>query len=195
MNRLYVKKRNLRYFYYWLEHVYQDAEINIECCEYALKHELDKLQPKELLQLNKEIAVSKLILTQYVEIEAQCNAVEKEVLCFPSVPYGLIAGMKVESFERIRLEVFKKWAAIVMPSDVIYVHEIDNFKLGSLLRERRIELNHSSIEISSFIGISNNSFRNYEKGLRTIPLNVLYVLCELYKLDIIEILEKSYLRN
>jgi DNA-binding XRE family transcriptional regulator len=115
------------------------------------------------------------------------------VLCSPRVPYGLIAGMQIESFERIRLEVFKKWSAIVMPSDVIYVHEIDNFKLGSLLKERRIELNLTSIEISSFIGISNNAFRNYEKGLRTIPLNVLYALCELYKLNIKEILEESFL--
>lgn len=193
MNRLYVKKRNLRYFYYWLEHIYQDAKINIDCCEYTLRNHLDELKPKEILQLDKEIADSKLILKQYDELEALCNAVEKEVLCSPRAPYGLISGMKVESFERIRLEVFKKWAAIVMPSDVIYVHEIDNFKLGSLLKERRVELNHTSIEISSFIGISNNAFRNYEKGLRTIPLNVLYALCELYKLDIKEMLEKSFL--
>lgn len=74
------------------------------------------------------------------------------MLCSPRTPYGLIAGMNIESFERIRLKVFKKWAAIVMPSDVIYVHEIDNFKLGSLLKKRRVELNHTSIEISSFKG-------------------------------------------
>ena len=86
MNRLYVKKRKLHYFYYWLEHIYQDAEINIDCCEYALKYKLDELKPKELLQLNKEIADSKLLLKQYEKIEAQCNAVEKEVLCSPRAP-------------------------------------------------------------------------------------------------------------
>ena len=91
--------------------------------------------------------------------------------------------------------MFKEWDSIVMPSDIIYVHEIDNFNLGSLLKERRIELNNTSIKISSFIGITNNAFRNYEKGPRTNHLNVLYALCELYKSDIKEILEKSFFKN
>lgn len=74
-------------------------------------------------------------MKQYEEIEAQCNAAEKEVLCFLRAPYGSISEMKIESFERIRFDVFKKWAAIVMPSGVIYAHEIENFKLGNLLKK------------------------------------------------------------
>lgn len=60
--------------------------------------------------------------------------------------------MKNESFENIRFEVFKKWAAIVMSSEVIYVHEIDDAKLGTLLKEKRIERNLTLLEVSSFLG-------------------------------------------
>lgn len=123
MNRLYVKKRNLHYFYYWLEHIYQNTEINIDCSRETLRLHLDKLSQKEIIKLNKEIEESQLVIKQYDELIVQYNAVKKEILCSPRELYVALAGMKNESFENIRFVVFKKWAAIVMPSEVIYVHK------------------------------------------------------------------------
>ena len=73
--------------------------------------------------------------------------------------------------------------------NLIYIHNLDVKKLGELLREARNKKYLSVNSVSDFLGLTESSIRNYENGRRTPGINVLYALCEIYNIEIMDLLK------
>lgn len=102
----------------------------------------------------------------YKSFLAELTDVEKEIVYSPREPNNAIAGIGKEQFEEIRLEVFKKWCVKFLPSNIVYIREIDRKKMGASLKEARHGKGYSAIEVCRYLGISTGALRNYENGKR-----------------------------
>ena len=78
-----------------------------------------------------------------------------------------------------------------MVDNLIFIHEFLTPKLGKILKDKRIEKYYSVNSVTDFLGISADVLRNYETGRRSPRINVLYALCELYEINIGEVIKAS----
>ena len=59
--------------------------------------------------------------------------------------------------------------------------DIDERSIGLKLKQGRIELGLTRKEVAGYLGISHQQLEKYEKGANRIPINRLYIICQLFK--------------
>lgn len=64
-----------------------------------------------------------------------------------------------------------------------------NKKLGAVLKNIRNERHLSQQEIADRLGVSRSCYTHYETGDRGMDINVLFKLCDIYNVDVNEILK------
>ena len=61
---------------------------------------------------------------------------------------------------------------------------LDKKKVAERLKQLRIESNYNKEEVAGLVGISSATLRSYENGDVLVPLDVLYLLLQIYGMDI-----------
>jgi len=184
MGNIFLKRRSLYMFYYWCNRTLPEAEFRYQMADAALKNNV--IADEDLTKIEKEKNDAFKELLAYKSFLAELTDVEKEIVYSPKEPNNAIAGIRKEQFEEIRLEVFKKWCAKFLPSNIVYIREIDRKKMGSSLKEARHRKGYSAIEVCKYLGISTGALRNYENGTRIPSLKVFVALCDLYEKNLLE---------
>lgn len=85
-------------------------------------------------------------------------------------------------------DLIDKWLEVVFPNDETRLKELDTFKLAKTLEELRKTLEYSKEEIAELIGVLPATLRAYERGVNLIPVNKLFLLCQIYDVSIADIL-------
>lgn len=190
MGNIFLKRRSLYMFYYWCNRTLPEAEFRYQMADAALKNNV--IADEDLTKIEKEKNDAFKELLAYKSFLAELTDVEKEIVYSPKEPNNVIAGIRKEQFEEIRLEVFKKWCVKFLPSNIVYIREIDRKKMGASLKEARHGKGYSAIEVCKYLGISTGALKNYEDGNRTPAINVLYTLCNLYEKNLIKLIEDAF---
>ncbi len=178
MANIFLKRRSLYQFIYWCTRTLPEAYFRVEEANEALNNKL--VLEENLSITQKRLDEAKKELFNYEIFLAELSDVEKEIIYSPKEPNDKLTGIKKEQFENIRLEVFKKWCIKFLPTNIIYVREIDKKKLGAELKRARLEKGFSAVEVTRYLGISIGALRNYENGSRTPGLSVFFALSEIY---------------
>lgn len=63
-------------------------------------------------------------------------------------------------------------------------------KIGFLLKEKRIEKNYSLQRVGDMIGRTKSSIHYYETGKRSIDIDVLEAICNVYGIDMYDFLDQ-----
>lgn len=182
--KVFLKQRNMYYMKYWCLKV-SDADISVFCCNEII----DSLDLQEKEKIIKEKGVSEQLLYEYQLFYNELDEVEKVVLLSYIYDKPIPPSMNAICYENIKVKVYKKWCMKFLNDNLIYIHDLDVKKLGELLREARNKKYLSVNSVSDFLGLTESSIRNYENGRRTPGINVLYALCELYNLRIVELIK------
>lgn len=62
--------------------------------------------------------------------------------------------------------------------------QIDKKKVAETIKQLRIESNYNKEEVAGLVGISSPTLRAYEEGNALVPLDVLYLVLQIYGMDI-----------
>jgi DNA-binding XRE family transcriptional regulator len=190
MGNIFLKRRSLYMFYYWCNRTLPEAEFRYQMADAALKNNV--IADEDLTKIEKEKNDAFKELLAYKSFLAELTDVEKEIVYSPKEPNNAIAGIRKEQFEEIRLEVFKKWCVKFLPSNIVYIREIDRKKMGAILKEARHGKGYSAVEVGRYLGISSGALRNYESGARLPGVSVLYALCKIFGIDILKLVERTF---
>ena len=190
MANIFLKRRSLYQFIYWCTRTLPEAYFRVEEANEALNNKLALEDDLSITQ--KRLDEAKKELFNYEIFLAELSDVEKEIIYSPKEPSDKLTGIKKEQFENIRLEVFKKWCIKFLPTNIIYVREIDKKKLGAELKRARVEKGFSAVEVTRYLGISAGALRNYEVGNRIPKMSIMYSLCSIYGEKVDGIIEKSF---
>ena len=61
---------------------------------------------------------------------------------------------------------------------------MDKNKVAKTIKRLRIESNYNKEEVAGLVGISSVTLRSYENGDVLVPLDVLYLILQIYGIDI-----------
>lgn len=99
---------------------------------------------------------------------------------------GIIVNFNRRKISLIHKNIFNKWQAICFKNKKLRIKKIDDKALGTELRKIR-ELNFLTVTaVAEALEIAPSTLRNYELGNRTISLNVLYGLSQIYHISLEE---------
>ena len=189
MAQYYVKKRAIHSYIQWATYSHDYAELHFTEAETILG--MPEYAGECRDRLIEERGRAKKFLDEYDEFMAGLNEVELLVFKHIIKYDNTIKGMDFDRYKKIKLDLYKRWCRKFMPSELVYVHELDAKKLGSFLREARINSGFTRKSVANFLVISESAMKMYEIGERLPKLNVLYALCELYQMNFQETVEKT----
>ena len=189
MSQYYVKKRSMHSFIDWVTCAHNRAELHFNEATEILNGVTISIVDRNSLLNERERA--KRYLDEYDKFISELNDVELLVLKHIIKYDNKIKGMVQERYGKIKMNIYVKWCRKFMPSDLIFVHELDKGKLCKMLRSGREEAGFSRKSVADFLVISESSLKMYELGERMPKINVLYALCELYGLDCQNLIKNS----
>lgn len=128
----------------------------------------------------KEYEDAVKILSEYESLLLWLD--EEETLIFKRSMEGngIIVNINRSKIPLIHKNIFNKWQAICFKTKKLRIKRIDDKTLGTELKKIR-EINFLTVTaVSEALEIAPSTLRNYELGNRTISLNVLYGLSQIY---------------
>jgi len=189
MSQYYVKKRSMHSFIDWVTYAHDRAVLHYSGAVEVLN--CSNLSDDDKKSLMNERDRATKYLREYDEFIGELNNVELLVLKHIVKYNNRIKGMSQDRYSKIKMDIYFKWCRKFMPFDLVYVHEIDSLKLALELKRGREEASFSRKSVAGFLVISESSMKMYEIGERTPKLNVLYALCELYGVDLNQVIKNS----
>lgn len=189
MSQYYVKKKSMHSFIDWMSYAHDRAELHYSEAVQVLR--AGNLSEEDVKSLINERDRAKKFLDEYNEFKNNLNDVELIVLKHIIKYDNKIKGMSQERYGKIKMEIYVKWCRKFMPSDLIFIHELDRHKLSVVLKESRLNAGFSRKSVADFLIISESTMKMYELGERIPKINILYALCELYSLKIDEVIKDS----
>lgn len=181
MSQYYIKKRKLSSFIDWIENGKYYADVHLDSSVTVLTS-YEGLSFADALTLEKEKQKALKFLEEFNEYMNELNDVEKVVANHirRNVP---LTGMSDKRYQEIRNNIYIKWCRKFMPSELIYVHEIDMDKFAYEIRKARLDKRYTIKSVAEFLLISESTIRSYETGRRLPRLNILFALLEIYEHD------------
>lgn len=92
-------------------------------------------------------------------------------------PWTLLNGFEIH-------DLYEKWLEIVGNSRLNQLEEITNEEVGKVLKEQRELLCLSRVQVAGVVGISPETLKAYESGIRTLPFDIYYKLVQFMRLSI-----------
>lgn len=181
MSQYYIKKRKLTSFIDWIENGKYYADVHLDSSVTVLTS-YEGLSFADALTLEKEKQNALKFLDEFNEYMNELNDVERVVANHirRNVP---LTGMNDKRYQEIRNNIYIKWCRKFMPSEIIYVHEIDMYKFAYEIRKARLDKKYTIKSVAEFLLISESTIRSYETGRRLPRLNILFALLEIYEQD------------
>lgn len=181
MSQYYIKKRKLASFIDWIENGKYYADVHLDSSVTVLTS-YEGLSFADALTLEKEKQNALKFLEEFNEYMNELNDVEKVVANHirRNIP---LTGMSDKRYQEIRTNIYLKWCRKFMPSELIYVHEIDMNKFAYEIRKARLDKRYTIKSVAEFLLISEATIRSYETGRRLPRLNILFALLEIYEIS------------
>lgn len=137
----------------------------------------------------KEYEEATQVLNEYKSLLLWLDEEETDIFNRVIIKNQIINDLDRTKVFLISENIFKKWQAICFQNNKVQIKKIDNKTLGTKLRKIR-ELNFMTVTaVADALKIAPSTLRNYELGNRTITLNVLYGLAQIYDISIGKFIE------
>jgi len=179
VSQYYIKKRKLASFIDWIENGKYYADVHLDSSVTVLTS-FEGLSFAEALTLEKEKQNALKFLEEFNEYMNELNDVEK-VVANHIRRNAPLTGMSDKRYQEIRTNIYLKWCKKFMPSELIFVHEIDMDKFAYEIRRVRLAKRYTIKSVAEFLLISESTIRSYETGRRLPRLNILFALLEIYE--------------
>lgn len=127
-----------------------------------------------------EYEEAKRILYQYKVLVATLNDEQKELLKNYYIPHKISPWNKHYLFK----EIYSNWLELVFPNGDDRLKRLDKKKVAKTIKKLRLESNYNKEEVAGLVGISSATLRSYENGDVLVPLDVLYMILQIYGIDI-----------
>ena len=148
-------------------------------CKYIVKS-FSYYSPEMARSRINEYEEARRILYQYKVLVATLNNEQRELLKNYYIPHKIAPWDKHYLFK----EIYINWLEIVFPNGDDCLKRLDKNKVAERLKQLRIGSNNNKEEVAGLIGISSATLRSYENGDVLVPLDVLYLLLQIYGIDI-----------
>ena len=190
MSQYYIKKRKLASFIDWIENGKYYADAHLDSSVTVLTSN-DGLSFADALTLEQEKQNALKFLDEFNEYMNELNDVERVVANHIRRNVSL-TGMSDRIYQEIRTNIYLKWCRKFMPSELIYVHEIDMDKFAYEIRKARLDKRYTIKSVAEFLLISESTIRSYETGRRLPRLNILFALLEIYEISCDDFINKIF---
>lgn len=127
-----------------------------------------------------EYEEARRIMYQYKVLIATLNDEQKGLLKDYYIQHKIAPWDKHYLFK----EIYINWLEIVFPNGNDCLKRLDKKKVAKRIKQLRIESNYNKEEVAGLVGISSATLRSYENGDVLVPLNVLYLILQIYGMDI-----------
>ena len=77
-------------------------------------------------------------------------------------------------------EIYNNWLKVIFPNGENRLKKLDKKKVGEFIKKARIESGYNKEEVAGLIGVTPATLRAYEEGNVLVPLDVLYVILQIY---------------
>ena len=149
-------------------------------CKYIVKSFNCYYSPEMARSRIDEYEEAKRILYQYKVLVATLNDEQKELLKNYYIPHKISPWNKHDLFK----EIYSNWLELVFPNGDDRLKRLDKKKVAKTIKKLRLESNYNKEEVAGLVGISSATLRSYENGDVLVPLDVLYMILQIYGIDI-----------
>ena len=132
-----------------------------------------------------EYEEARRIMYQYKVLVATLTDEQKELLKNYYIPHKIAPWNKHYLFK----EIYSNWLEIVFSNDDDRLKQLDKKKVAETIKKLRIESKYNKEEVAGLVGISSATLRSYENGDVLVPLDVLYLMLQIYGINITKIYE------
>lgn len=132
----------------------------------------------------KEYEESLKVLNEYNSLLLRLDEEETIIFKRTIVRNERINNIKDSKVSLIRKNIFEKWQAICFKKEKPRIKRIDSKALGTKLKEIRNKNFLTVTAVANALKIAPSTLRNYELGNRTITLNTLYGLSQIYGVSV-----------
>lgn len=87
------------------------------------------------------------------------------------------------------IEIYNNWLEVIFPNGQNRLEKIDKKRVGEFIKKARIESGYNKEEVAGLVGISPATLRVYENGDVLVPLDVLFLLKQIYEISFEKILK------
>lgn len=95
-----------------------------------------------------------------------------------------------DDFMRLYNDIYTVWEKVCFPDDRCQLKTVSPVMLGGELRRRRMEKNIPTKHAAEIVGIDEFTLYDYEEGRHYMRVDVFFRLCQVYKADPTEVLNK-----
>ena len=127
-----------------------------------------------------EYEEARRILYQYKVLIATLNDEQRKILKDYYIPHKIAPWDKYYLFK----EIYSNWLEIVFPNGDDRLKRLDKKKVAETIKKLRIESNYNKEEVAGLVGVASATLRSYENGDVLVPLDVLYLILQIYGMDI-----------
>lgn len=127
-----------------------------------------------------EYEEARRIMYQYKVLIATLNDEQKGLLKNYYIPRKIAPWDKQYLFK----EIYSNWLEIVFPNGDDRLKGLDKNKVAKRIKQLRIESSYNKEEVAGLAEISSATLRSYENGDVLVPLDVLYLILQIYGMDI-----------
>ena len=132
-----------------------------------------------------EYEEARRIMYQYKVLVDTLTDEQKELLKNYYIPHKIAPQNKHYLFK----EIYSNWLEIVFSNDDDRLKQLDKKKVAETIKKLRIESKYNKEEVAGLVGISSATLRSYENGDVLVPLDVLYLMLQIYGINITKIYE------
>ena len=148
-------------------------------CKYIVKS-FSYYSPEMARSRINEYEEARRIVYQYKVLVATLNDEQRELLKDYYIPHKIAPWDKHCLFK----EIYSNWLEIVFPNGDDLLKRLDKVKTATIIKQLRIQSGYNKEEVSGLIGISPASLRHYEEGKILVPLDVLFLMFQIYGVTI-----------
>ena len=123
-----------------------------------------------------EYEEARRILYQYKVLVATLNDEQRKLLKDYYIPHKIAPWNKHYLFK----EIYSNWLEIVFQNGNDRLKRLDKNKVAKSIKQLRIESYYNKEEVADLVGISSTTLRSYENGDVLVPLDVFYLILQIY---------------
>lgn len=153
-------------------------------CQFIVKNY--KYVSPEIRKSNKiNYEESELIINQYKVLSASLKADQLVLLNNYYITHKVPPMDKQFHLS----EIYNNWLEVIFPNGETRLKKLDRKKVGEFIKKTRIESGYNKEEVAGLIGITPATLRAYEEGKVLVPLDILFLLKQIFEISFEKILK------